>query len=93
MVLFFIGILEMIIATFWTKVVSETKILASGAITMINILIWYYVLQAIVDDISNWKLVILYAFGCSIGTVMTTFFFKWKESCNYEVANSQKEKI
>lgn len=83
----------MIIATFWTKVVSESKILASGAITMINILIWYYVLQAIIDDINNWRLVILYAFGCSIGTAITTLFFKWRESNNCEVANSQSEKV
>lgn len=73
--LFFIGVLEMIIVTMWTKMVVEMRIMASGAITMINVLIWYYVLQTIVDDISNWKLVFLYAFGCAIGTIISTYYF------------------
>lgn len=75
MMLFFVGVLEMIIVTAWTKLVVETRIIASGAVTMINILIWYYVLQTIVDDISNWNLVLLYAFGCAVGTVLSTYYF------------------
>lgn len=80
MMLFFVGILEMIIVTAWTKVVTDTKVLASGAITVINILIWYYVLQSIVEDISNWRLVLLYALGCAIGTVLCTWYFQRKEA-------------
>ncbi len=44
-------------------------------VTMVNILIWYYVLQKIVDDISNWQLVFLYALGCAVGTVISTYYF------------------
>ena len=69
----------MIIVTLWTKLVVKTRIMASGAVTMINVLIWYYVLQSIVDDISNWKLVFLYAFGCAIGTVISTYYFHYNE--------------
>jgi len=69
----------MIIVTAWTKVVTKTQVLASGAITIINILIWYYVLQSIVGDITNWRLVLLYAFGCAIGTVLCTWYFQYKE--------------
>lgn len=79
MVLFLVGVLEMIIVTAWTKVVTENKVLASGAITMVNILIWYYVLQTILDDISNWKLVTLYALGCAVGTIISTFYFNKTE--------------
>ncbi len=75
MMLFFVGVIEMIIVTMWTKLVVETRIVASGVITMVNVLIWYYVLQTIVDDISNWKLVFLYAFGCAIGTIASTYYF------------------
>jgi uncharacterized protein YebE (UPF0316 family) len=74
--LFFLGILEMVIVTAWTKLVTRAKILASGAVTMINVLIWYSVLATIVDDITNWRLVILYAFGCAIGTVIGTYAFE-----------------
>jgi len=79
MMLFFVGILEMIIVTVWTKVVTTTKVIASGVITVINIFIWYYVLQTVVDNIHNWQLVALYAFGCAIGTAITTWFFGVRE--------------
>lgn len=84
MILFFIGILEMLIVTVWTKVVTKTKVITSGVITLINVIIWYYVLQTIVDNIDNWKLVLLYALGCALGTALTTAFFKIKEekSCH-----------
>ncbi len=75
MILFFIGLLEMVIVTAWTKVVTRTKIIASGVITLINILIWYYVLETIVKDINNWRLVLLYAFGCALGTMLATLYF------------------
>jgi len=76
MMLFFIGIIEMFIATLWTKAVTETKVFASGFITMINILIWYYVLQTIIDNINNWYLALFYAFGCALGTSGSMYFFK-----------------
>jgi ABC-type iron transport system FetAB permease component len=80
MSLFFIGALEMVIVTFWTKWVTENKILASGSITVLNVLIWYYVLETIVSDIKNWQLVLLYALGCSCGTMFCTYLFKDKEN-------------
>lgn len=83
MSLFFIGIIEMLIVTAWTKVVTKSQIMLSGVITFINILIWYYVLERIVSDINNWKLILLYALGCTIGTVIVTLYFQKKE-------NSQK---
>lgn len=78
--LFFIGILEMLIVTTWTKVVTKSQIFASGFVTFINILIWYYVLETIVKDINNWQLVILYSLGCALGTVVSTLYFKNKEN-------------
>lgn len=82
MMLFFIGVLEMIIISVWTKTVSETKVVVSGVVTLINVVIWYYVLQEIVNDISNWQLIALYAVGCAIGTMATTLFYKIKETKN-----------
>jgi uncharacterized membrane protein len=78
-VLFFVGVLEMIIATAWTKTVTDKMIIGSGVITMINILIWYYVLQQIVDNIQNWGVVVLYALGCSLGTVICTAYYRYKD--------------
>jgi ABC-type iron transport system FetAB permease component len=76
MALFFVGIVEMIIVTVWTKFVTDSKIIASGGVTMVNIVIWYYVLQRIIDDLGNWQIVLLYAFGCAIGTMLAGLLFK-----------------
>ncbi len=80
MMLFFVGILEMLIVTTWTKVVTKNQIIASGAVTIINIFIWYYVLETIIGDINNWQLVLLYALGCALGTIASTLYFKNKEA-------------
>ena len=90
MILFFIGILEMLIVTTWTKVVTKSQVLASGIITWINILIWYYVLQSMVNDIGNWYVATLYATGCAVGTIVTMFFFSAKER---KAAKITKNKI
>ncbi|MFH0814837.1 MAG: DUF5698 domain-containing protein [Candidatus Falkowbacteria bacterium] len=79
MTLFFIGILEMLIVTAWTKVVAKSQIMASGIITWVNILIWYYVLQAMVNDLADWYLAMLYATGCAVGTIVTMWYFSAKE--------------
>lgn len=78
--LFFVGVLEMIIATAWTKTVTEKMLLGSRVITMINVLIWYYVLQQVVNNIQNWMVVILYALGCALGTVICTAYYRHRDS-------------
>lgn len=75
MMLFFIGLVEMIIATIWTRFVSQGKMFASAFITFVNILIWYYVLQEIISDLSDWTIIILYALGCAVGTMIGMFLF------------------
>ncbi|MDD4995090.1 MAG: DUF5698 domain-containing protein [Patescibacteria group bacterium] len=77
MILFFIGFLEMIIATAWTRVVTKAQIMASGFVTLVNIFIWYYVLQRIISDISNTQLIVIYALGCAIGTMFCTAYFHY----------------
>jgi len=76
--LFFVGVLEMIVITAWTKVVSDTKVILSGLITVVNIFIWYYVLRIFVENIENWVLLVVYVSGCAVGTMITTYYFKKK---------------
>ena len=84
MILFFVGFLEMIVISLWTKAVSDNKIVTSGVITVVNTFIWYYVLQVIINDISNFNLIMLYAVGCAIGTMITTAFFNYQEKINFK---------
>lgn len=79
MSLFFIGILEMLIVTAWTKTVSNNQVWLSGMITFVNILIWYYVLEKIITDISNIRLILLYALGCALGTIAVALYFSHQE--------------
>jgi len=79
MALFFVGVLEMLIVACWTKVVSETKVLMSGAITVVNILIWYYVLNQVINDLDNFALIALYALGCAVGTMTATYLFNIRD--------------
>jgi hypothetical protein len=71
MLIFTIGVVEMFIIAYWTKTVVESRIYMSGLITIVNVLIWFYVLQTFVDNISNWYLVLLYALGCALGTMLS----------------------
>lgn len=88
MMIFLVGIMEMIIVTVWTKTVTKTQVLASGLITVVNTLIWYYVLETIVRDISDFTVVLEYALGCAAGTMIGTYFFGQRE----KVARIKKEK-
>lgn len=69
-----VGIIEMLIVTAWTETVTKARVLASGAITTVNILIWYYVLEKIVNNIEDFSLVLVYALGCAIGTMIGTYY-------------------
>ncbi|MBU0646331.1 hypothetical protein KJ611_02540 [Patescibacteria group bacterium] len=76
MFIFFVGILEMVVIATWTKFVSETQIVAGGIMTVINIMIWYYVLENVVEQIHNLSFVALYAAGCALGTMASTAYFR-----------------
>lgn len=88
--LFFVGALEMVIVTAWTKVVTKSQVLMSGLVTIINILIWYYVLRILIEDIQNWYLVILYALGCAVGTAGSTYLFQLEEKRKRRTRRAKK---
>lgn len=73
-VFFAIGVVEMFIVTSWTKIVAGSQVLMSGAITFVNVLIWYYVIQAIVSNAMSIPTVIMYSAGCALGTMVGTYF-------------------
>ena len=79
MMLFLIGFIDMAIVTFWTRAVAKSQVVMSGAITFVNVIVWYYVLRKVVEDIGNWQLIMLYALGCTMGTVASTLYFNWHD--------------
>lgn len=79
LMLFIVGFIDMIIVTVWTETVTRARVLESGIITIINIFIWYYVLEKVVNDIGNFNLILVYALGCSIGTMLGTYYIGKRE--------------
>ena len=70
MTLFFVGVIEMIISASWTKSVSKANVALTGAITSVNIFIWYYVIRVVVEDLGNWQAIIPYTAGCALGSML-----------------------
>lgn len=93
MSLFFVGVVEMIIISAWTRWVVNEKVFASGAISMVNVLIWYYVLNTVVNDINNMYLVLLYAAGCSVGTMLSSALSKYLRNHSERSAEEGTEEI
>ncbi|HBM45946.1 TPA: hypothetical protein DDZ75_03150 [Patescibacteria group bacterium] len=69
----------MMVVTAWTETVTKARVIESGMVTIINIFIWYYVLDKIVNDIENFNLVLVYALGCSVGTMIGTYYISTRE--------------
>jgi len=76
--LFFIGILEMFIIAAWTKSVNEQKIWKSGVLTFLNISIWYFIIRIVIEDVNKWQTLVIYASGCSIGTMANVWWNKYR---------------
>lgn len=70
MILFFVGIVEMAIAASWTRFVTSKSTVMNGMVTYVNIFIWYYVIDQVVNYIDGWKAIIPYAAGCAIGSML-----------------------
>jgi glucose uptake protein GlcU len=70
MILFFVGIVEMAIAASWTRFVTKSNAVMNGLITYVNIFVWYYVIDQVVNHIDGWQAIIPYAAGCALGSML-----------------------
>ena len=89
MFIFFVGILEMVVIATWTKLVSETRIMAGGIMTVINVMIWYYVLESVVAEIHNFGFVATYATGCAVGTMVSAAYFRHTKRSQEKTVSTQ----
>lgn len=70
MILFFVGIIEMAIATYWTRFVTSANVRMTGIVTAINFTIWYFVIRQVVENIDNWHAIVPYGAGCVAGSMV-----------------------
>lgn len=68
--LFFVGIVEMVIVALWTRAVTKANVLLTGAVTAVNMVIWFYVLRQVIEHIDSWQTIVPYAVGCAIGSMI-----------------------
>ena len=74
MILFLTGIIEMAIATYWTRFVTNANVRMTGLVTAINFAIWYFVIRQIVENIDNWQAIVPYGAGCVAGSMLGVAF-------------------
>ena len=74
LVIFLIGMAEMVLSTLWTKYVQEKSVIGSTAVTMVHVFVWYYVLRTVIDQIDNIGIVVAYALGCGLGNILAHYF-------------------
>ncbi|HTM68480.1 MAG TPA: hypothetical protein VL426_04215 [Candidatus Binatia bacterium] len=74
MILFFVGIIEMAIATYWTRFVTNANVRMTGVVTGINFTIWYFVIRQVVENIDNWQAIVPYGAGCVAGAMIGVAF-------------------
>lgn len=70
MILFFVGIIEMAISAWWTRSVAKADVVSTGAITGVHLLIWYFVLEQVMENIHDWSTIAPYMVGCMAGAML-----------------------
>lgn len=72
--IFFIGILEDFLSSFNTKTIQRNNQLFSFLISFISVILWYYVIVIVVDNIHKFWLIVVYATGGGLGDIVTIRF-------------------
>jgi len=79
-ILFIVGVVEMFIVASWTRSVTEGKVWLSGALTFVNISIWYFILRIIIEDVNDYYNLAFYASGCALGTMLKAELIRRKKN-------------
>lgn len=93
---FAIGVVEMFIVAAWTKFVSGSQVVASGVVTFVNTLVYFYVLDALLANVHNTPIIVAYAIGCALGTMGATtpqFTRLFKKRRSAKTKNTQREQF
>jgi hypothetical protein len=80
LLLFLVGVIEMIFVSALTESISQGKVLRSGLFTFINIAIWYFILRLVIDDITDISVLFIYGLGCSFGTMFKVYLTKRRKT-------------
>ena len=79
LLIFLIGMAEMVLATLWAKYVQDKSVIGSTAVTILHVFVWYFVLRTVIDQIDNIGIVVAYALGCGIGNIAAHYFGEYSK--------------
>jgi len=77
--IFLIGALESFCASFNTKTIQENRQVLSFIVSVISILLWYYVIVIVVDNLRYVWLILIYGCGNGLGDILSIRFDLWLE--------------
>ena len=66
-----VGFLEMLFWSLQTKALVKDRMLNTFIFTFISIVIWFYVVSKVAENVNNLWLMIAYALGCGAGNCLT----------------------
>jgi len=74
--IFVIGLVENFVSTWQLKVISKDYHITAGLLDILNVLIWYFILRLMVENINNVNLAVMYAIGSGLGTYLSARYFE-----------------
>ena len=74
--IFLIGILEDFLSSFNAKTIQRNNQLSSFVVSFISVILWYYVIIKVVDNIYQFWFILIYALGGGLGDIITIKFDK-----------------
>ena len=67
----FVGFIEMFFWSLQTKSLIKDRMLNTFIFTFISIVLWFYVVSKVAENVNNIWLMIAYALGCACGNCLT----------------------
>lgn len=71
LIFFVVGFLEMLTWSLQTKSLVKDKVVNTFIFSFLAIVIWFYVVSKVAENVNNVWLMFAYAFGCSFGNIST----------------------
>ncbi|MEW6008225.1 MAG: DUF5698 domain-containing protein [Candidatus Omnitrophota bacterium] len=77
--IFIVGALESFFSAFNTKTIQKNRQILSFIVSVISILLWYYVIVIVVENLHHVWLILIYGCGNGIGDILSIRFDRWLE--------------
>jgi uncharacterized protein YebE (UPF0316 family) len=77
--IFLVGVLESFFSAFNTKTIQNNRQILRFVASVISILLWYYVIVIVVDNLHHVWLILIYGCGNGLGDILSIRFDQWLE--------------